>query len=347
MHNILNLISSEGFEFKKVAMTNGGEYAGPCPFCGGKDRFVIWPEYKGGRWWCRRCEKTGDAIQYIRDRKGLSFKEACLEIGILKVGYAEQNRRKKTKQTFRPRAYELPPTLWMQKASIILENAKNNLWLNTGQIGRDVLFQKGINEQTIKSADIGFMPNTLYRDRRSWGLIQVFWNNGKPKPLWIPSGVIIPLTLLLKQDGRGENQKQVIRLRVRQSDPGTGPPYAAVSGSSMQPLILGTDKKIFTIVESELDALLIWQEAADITGVIAMGSANMKPDVETHKLLLNADKILNALDHDPAGTHYAWHFWSKTYGQKCIRWPVPVGKDPSEAWQKGLNIRAWIEAGIE
>jgi hypothetical protein len=31
---ILELLASDGFFSKKVASTGGGEYAGPCPFCG-------------------------------------------------------------------------------------------------------------------------------------------------------------------------------------------------------------------------------------------------------------------------------------------------------------------------
>jgi len=32
---------------KRVATTGGGEYAGPCPMCGGRDRFRKWPLYRG------------------------------------------------------------------------------------------------------------------------------------------------------------------------------------------------------------------------------------------------------------------------------------------------------------
>ena len=120
-----------------------------------------------------------------------------------------------------------------------------------------------------------------------------------------------------------------------------------VSGSTMAPLVLGYEKNIFLIVESELDAWLIWQEAADLIGIVAMGAAGMKPDNFSHSLLLKSEKILNALDYDPAGARYSWKFWPATYGPKVKRWPVPIGKDPSDAWHRGLNIRAWIEAGIE
>ncbi|MGQ9689401.1 MAG: CHC2 zinc finger domain-containing protein, partial [Desulfobaccales bacterium] len=80
---IFDLLEADGFFSKKVASTGGGEYAGPCPFCrDGKDRFRVWPEQgEGGRWWCRQCGKSGDVIQYLRDIRGLSFREACAHVG--------------------------------------------------------------------------------------------------------------------------------------------------------------------------------------------------------------------------------------------------------------------------
>jgi len=47
---------------RHIASTNGGEWAGPCPFCGGTDRCRVWPNQEGGRFWCRQCEAQGDAI---------------------------------------------------------------------------------------------------------------------------------------------------------------------------------------------------------------------------------------------------------------------------------------------
>ena len=38
--DLLSVIGS-ATTLKKVAATDGGEYAGPCPFCGGDDRFRV------------------------------------------------------------------------------------------------------------------------------------------------------------------------------------------------------------------------------------------------------------------------------------------------------------------
>lgn len=67
---------------KFVASTNGGEYAGPCPVCGGMDRFRVWPkEGNGGRFWCRQCGKHGDMIEYLRWNRNMTFQEACRVVG--------------------------------------------------------------------------------------------------------------------------------------------------------------------------------------------------------------------------------------------------------------------------
>lgn len=99
------------------------------------------------------------------------------------------------------------------------------------------------------------------------------------------------------------------------------------------------------MVESELDGLLISQEAGDMVGVIAMGSAQIRPDQRTDKVLREADLILVALDSDQAGGKEAWGFWKNTY-RNARRWPVPIGKDPTEAAQMGLDLRVWVKAGL-
>jgi hypothetical protein len=69
---------------KKVATSRGGEYKGQCPFCGGDDRFVVWPQEN--KWSCRNCVDTNltpqDAIDYVRKRDNLSFVEAITKMGL-------------------------------------------------------------------------------------------------------------------------------------------------------------------------------------------------------------------------------------------------------------------------
>jgi hypothetical protein len=78
--NILDLV----LDLKHTGTSRRGpEYHGPCPFCGGTDRFTVWPEQgETGRYWCRQCNWKGDAIQLLRDRDGLSFMEAKRSLGL-------------------------------------------------------------------------------------------------------------------------------------------------------------------------------------------------------------------------------------------------------------------------
>ncbi len=138
--------------------------------------------------------------------------------------------------------------------------------------------------------------------------------------------------------------ERIIRLRIRR--PEGDPRYVIVAGGDTRPMTWNLNKKIIVIVESELDGWLVWQEAGDLVGVIALGTAQAKPDVLTHAALTNAEILLVALDADDAGARAAWRFWPETYGSKVKRWPCIRGKDPSEAWQNGLDMRAWVMAGV-
>ena len=63
---------------KRKASTNGGEWCGPCPWCGGEDRFLVWPNAEPPGWWCRQCQRGGDAIAYVMQRHNLDFRQAVL-----------------------------------------------------------------------------------------------------------------------------------------------------------------------------------------------------------------------------------------------------------------------------
>jgi DNA primase len=56
----------------------GAEYIGPCPKCGGTDRFGI--NVKKRVWNCRGCGKGGDAIALVMHAMGASFAEAVAEL---------------------------------------------------------------------------------------------------------------------------------------------------------------------------------------------------------------------------------------------------------------------------
>jgi phage/plasmid primase-like uncharacterized protein len=56
----------------------GRELVGPCPRCGGRDRFAVNPSKQ--LWNCRGCARGGDAIDLVRHVDGCSYREA---VGVL------------------------------------------------------------------------------------------------------------------------------------------------------------------------------------------------------------------------------------------------------------------------
>lgn len=320
----LEWLFKSGFTMKRVATTNGGEWAGGCPFCGGRDRFRVWPDEKGGRFWCRGCGKAGDAIQWLRDFRGLSFQEACLELG-----RGPSLNRPREHREDRPKP--LPSSKWQGKARAFLNQTVETLWKSKDAIS--FLHGRGLKDEPIRAAELGWNPVDLREPRENWGLEPSKDEKGNVKRLWFPRGLVIPLQIA----------GAVHRMRIRR--PEGEPRYFIVSGSDMRPMMWNADRGAVVVVESELDALLIQQEAGDVCGVVALGSAQAKPDSETDKALRQADTLLISLDYDTAGASASWGHWLKSYPQ-AKRWPVPVGKDPTEAAQQELNVKAWIEAGL-
>lgn len=114
--DLLELGRDIGLNLTKTSNSNGGEYHGSCPGCGeGKDRFVIWPEQD--RYWCRRCEAKGDAIQFCRDFMSMTYKEACDKLMI----NTNNNQRNLAPQSMRASVIADPPLLWQAKALIFAE----------------------------------------------------------------------------------------------------------------------------------------------------------------------------------------------------------------------------------
>jgi hypothetical protein len=70
---VVPITSVLGAHRSKLRRT-GAELVGPCPKCGGEDRFGI--HLQKNVFNCRRCERGGDAIEFIKFYKNLEFAAA-------------------------------------------------------------------------------------------------------------------------------------------------------------------------------------------------------------------------------------------------------------------------------
>jgi len=342
--NVIDL-ATQHVRLKRVASTNGGEWHGPCPSCGGDDRFHVWPQQNDGTgaYWCRGCGRAGDNIQFLRDFDGLSFREACMR---LKIDIPDQpgqpgrnlTSRKRlplheSRPPFQPKQYDPPPDPWQEKAGKFISWAQSALIKNPEILAW--LKDRGIDEDAADTFRLGWNPGEdgkdLYRRRTSWGLEDALNDDGKPKPLWIPRGLVIPYII----DGI------IYRIRVRR--PEGDPRYYVLPGSSMAMMIIGLERRAYVVVESELDAIAV-AACQDLAGAVAVGSSSAKPDAEVVAILQDALSILLALDFDAAGTK-ALAFWFEHF-PRAERWPVPQGKDPGDARRLGTDLNRWIKAGL-
>ncbi len=357
--SLLDLLSEDGIETKLVASTNGGEYASPCPECGGEDRFRVWPNgEKGGRYWCRVCNKAGDVVRYLQDFRGMSLKEAFIFSGVDPRARAIQRQHA---PKWEPAESRYPSEFWMNRATDFLNKSTNHLHSEEGEQARSWLEARGITVDTMVDCRLGFNPSSTWQERSDWGLPEELNDAGRPKKLWLPGGLVIPTFV-------GD---RIIRLRIRRFD--EEPKYIVVSGSSMTTAMMlgkmgGTapgktigflnfDRGSLyfhydcrphypVVVESELDAILLVQHAGDMCVAMALGTAAARPDTALTELLKRTHCILISLDADEAGSKNS-KWWKQHFGN-AKRWPIPTsyGKDPGEAVQNGLDLRTWVYAGF-
>jgi len=295
--NIVDLIEADGVKLTRQGKT----FRGRCPFHEGKTETSLLVDADAGKYHCFGCDHRGDAIQWLREKRGLSFGESCKVLGH-DPGPRKDGPRP-APEPWAPKEAKAPPELWQERARSFLDVAVSCLWSRHGDETRRWLRDaKGLSNETIKAAGLGFNPADIFEPRATWGLETAINDKGNESRQWLPGGLVIPHIV----------GGAVHRLRIRRGDPKDGKRYVIVSGSSSAPMAWGQDKTAAVVVESELDGLLLSQEAGDIITSIAMGTAQAKPDRITHEVLTAAAVILISLDTDDAGARAARAFWPET-----------------------------------
>lgn len=201
--------------------------------------------------------------------------------------------------------------------------------------GQSYAISRGLTQNTVQCLGIGWNPSVKWDERSDWGLEPEDNAKLNPKMVWLPAGLIIP-------SRREVGITAIVMRRTAWMPEDTRPKYVAVAGS-VHGLTLGCDStKPVVIVESEIDAVLIWQEAGDLVGAVALGSAGNKPDTYTTAFLRTVPYIFLALDNDAAG-RVACPWWPAHFPNTTL-WPPYQGKDVGEMIATPALVRAWIEA---
>lgn len=330
-------------QVKRVATTGGGEYAGPCPFCGGQDRFRVQPNHGGGgRWMCRNCTsgKWQDAIDFVMRRDNCDFKTACAALagpgGDLPT---TGERRQPTPQP----AYSPPAEDWQTLAALAVTKCQDLLLTPQADPAVDYLLSRGLSDFTWTHFMLGFSPGARFGD------------------LFIPRGVVIPcmtvdtiwyikIALLPGDPVTCEKCKQPAQARRACPTCGTVKKYRGVKGNQTAAIfgaehLAGELPALFC--EGEFDAMTAWQELRDLAEVATLGAARNLPDLATWgAYLVPLREILTAYDNDQAGKAGAALLAALSNRVRTLTLPEGV-KDISAYFCTGGDLRGWLLGELE
>lgn len=159
--NIVELAS----RYTKMRHLSGQEYAGPCPKCGGEDRFHATKEW----WFCRQCSpKRGDAPGFLQFVENLPFLEAVERLAGDRPTRPAQpvDRRERMRQTMLQTSQGRVPvapakeaagqsTEWRQQAERIVTDAHDALMADNNP-GAEYLLGRGLLPHVWEAYNFGF-----------------------------------------------------------------------------------------------------------------------------------------------------------------------------------------------
>ena len=307
------------------------ERFGPCPKCGGTDRFHV-RRHNGKDWFfCRECHiKRADAVEYLQWARNMTCRQAVEYLQIRDNG-ARPTPKPVTPVTARkvaiPDALPLPPGAeWQASAREYVADCKRALWQNIPALR--YLLDRGLTGATIAHYSLGWSERTDAKAGhwRGWTIPVRFGG-----ALWAVN----------------TRRSLTGTVPVASGTPGA-PKYQQVTGSSRSAPFNGdalADKpSTVLVVEGEFDAMLCGQYAPNGMAVITLGSASMRPTWALDYLTRGA-RVLLCFDADKAGEDAASQF--AKFGAR-VHLPalsaLPSAKDASDYHAAGGDLSAWLRS---
>jgi len=329
------------------------EWHSNCPFCGGTDRFIMRPEL--GDYSCAirssGCGRHGDCIDFLKEYCSMSHAEAC---EILQIEHNADFVPSSPPETRYTGSEQPPNARWIETGFLLVERAQAALWnTSEGRVMLDYLHGRGLGNDIIKKKKIGFIPlrsdGYFYEDTlENWGLDP---DKEVKKSVKVANGILIPWF----------EGSTLWRLGIKR--PSETQSYGQVLGSGEGLFNVGEIQYDFPamIVEGEICAMSVEQEAGDLIACVATGSTTRG---RLNKWIAElglpvAEKngfVLQSFDEDDSGD-VGSEYWIQNL-KRCIRWSPLVAKDPNdilrgkflpdteERHYSGYTLREWVEAGI-
>ena len=346
--NILEYLENKGFKLNRCT---ANEFSCECPFCGGKDRFRIWPEDgNGGRWACRQglgvnhpgrpsatFSAVGDIFDLVKALDGLNYNEARQLLNLpSNTNWSNYVSRPKAKNSFK--LYEEKPKneKWVASAMKLILSSSKTLLSNSQNQSKvwgvsqslDLLTyltkERCLTVETVKRFKLGMISDFQSQSVEEWGLEP--WQNTKNGELCHTLS-FFRNNLLIPTWRRGG---YIDRIKIRFPKPSTsGQRFTTVRGGNDAPAPYNKQSNIYVVVESELDAILLAQECPAVCPV-ALGGVGKYPNSELDEELKKAKLILLFFDQDREAEGALGKWQSHYSNSRPARLPKEWGKDPTD-----------------
>lgn len=320
----------------------GKDHWALCPFCddGNKPSFSVSQQKQF--YYCFRCRASGNAIGFLMNYQSHDF-QGAIEI-------LANNAGLEIPKTGNDKNYEKNKKIFEVNA-LATDFYVNNLYKDGSQSEvKNYLLNRGINEETIKTFQIGFAPkgwdnlSTFFKknldpelQKVDAGLFKISEKNNKLYDVF-RNRIIFPIK---------SHRDQIIGFGGRVIDPADNPKYLNSSDSDIFKKgrelyglseILKNKKRInrIVVVEGYTDVLSLFSNDMNYA-VATLGIATSKVHID--KLFTHVDEVIFCFDGDDAGVKAAESALNISLsglrdGKKIKFMFLPEGEDPSSLLEK-------------
>lgn len=335
--DLLAEMERDGFSTSRKSNSRGGQHNGHCILgCEGlgRDRLRVQPNIGNyGHFECNVCGAKGSGVDYLMIKRGYTKQQALAAVG-WKPRDGSEPQFLIPKSALSGELYpthQAPPEIWQTTAKGFVQYCVDNLWSEKGIQALEYLRSRGLKDETIKVAQLGYNPAKLRQSADKWGI--------KKHSILAP-GIIIPWFL-----GEGEIWRITVRDEtVAEGQPGRYKQAAGGSNGLYFAFLLGYGRPV-VLVEGEFDALSIAQECGHNVSVCATGTTEGSHTARWIAALARQDLVLVAFDAEERGDRAADWWLKRLDNARRLR---PLWKDANQMLQDGVDLlNEWIVPTVD
>jgi DNA primase len=298
-------------------------------------------------YWNSQSDRPGDVFSWLMLANGWNFKQAVADVAHRTGMRLDLDQPRPPSPPPRPlsprttRRLAAPPKIWQSRGQELVIRAQQTLWSPTGEVGLAELHRRGLSDETIRRAGVGWNPHHLWDEPTRWG-----FDGGRQ--VWLPRGLVVPwiigdelwrLRVRRPKNDLSENEATYYSPRLYPTDRAG---YVYDHEALYNADALRVDRPSI-ILEGEFDCLSVAQAVADLVTPVATGSVSGARRLRWITRLARCSTVLVAFDADRAGDRHA-AYWLQVL-PNARRWR-PFWEDANQMGRDGVDLRAWIMAGL-